>query len=228
MPGMELPYPQSICFDLDGTLVDSVADLTVACNLMLEEVGAGPLDESTVRGYIGDGARKLVERALGGIELDIDHALRRFRHHYAAHLLDHTQPYPGVSQTLERLQRMEIPLAVVTNKPHDHAVEIVKGLHLERFFPVVVGARPGIPVKPAPDMLQTALEELGRKAEGSWMVGDSLNDIKVAHAVGCTAIALSYGIGRRADLQAADPAVILDHFPELLDLLERDPSPDPS
>ncbi len=101
---MNLTLPRAICFDLDGTLVDSVSDLTVACNLMLAERGVDPLREETVRGYIGDGARMLVARALGEAPAEVDSALLRFRDFYAEHLLDHTHAYPGVEVTLAALQ----------------------------------------------------------------------------------------------------------------------------
>ncbi len=221
MRPMELPLPACICFDLDGTLVDSVADLTVACNLMLQELGEAPLDESTARAYIGDGARMLVLRALGSEAKEIDHAVQRFRSHYADHLLDHTRPYPGVVETLTALGRQGFPMGVVTNKPHDFAVRILEGLGLMRHFHSVAGARPGVPVKPAPDLLVMVLEELGQPASSSWMVGDSPNDVNVAHAAGCVPIALSYGIGKREDLEAAGASVILDHFSGILDLLGR-------
>ena len=220
MPAMKLSPPECICFDLDGTLVDSVADLTVACNLMLQEMGALPLDEETVRGYIGDGARKLVERSLANGGLQVDHALRRFRFHYGVHLLDHTQCYQGVRETLEKLHRDGITMGVVTNKPHEFALRIVDGLDLGRYFISVAGARTGVPVKPAPDLLRLALDEMRQLPARSWMVGDSVNDVKAAHAAGCTPIALSYGIGKLEALQAAEPAVILDAFSEIFELME--------
>lgn len=211
--------PSAIAFDLDGTLVDSVADLTVASNRMLAEYGADPLDEATVRGYIGDGAMKLVQRVLGGDEAEARKALLRFRRHYADCLLDHTQCYPRVRETLAELHRRGIPLGVVTNKPHEFSVRLVQGLGLAPYFGSVVGARKGTPVKPAPEMLQLCLSQLGADPQQAWMVGDSRNDVRVARAVGSRAVAVGYGIGSAESLFAESPDELLDSIERLLELL---------
>jgi phosphoglycolate phosphatase len=196
-----------------------VSDLTVACNLMLEERGVGPLREETVRGYIGDGARMLVARALGEAPAEVDSALLRFRDFYSEHLLDHTKTYPGVKETLAALRTRGIHMGVVSNKPHEFSARVVEGLGLGEYFDSIVGARRGVPVKPAPDLLRLALAELEVDASEAWMVGDSKNDVGAAHAAGCISIAFSYGIGRMDDLRAAKPEIILVSFAELIELL---------
>lgn len=211
--------PSAVAFDLDGTLVDSVADLTEASNRMLAEYDRPPLDEATLRGYIGDGARKLVLRVLGGDAAEVREALRRFRRHYGDCLLDHTQAYPGVVECLHALREREIPLCIVTNKPHEFSVRIVQGLGLWPFFDSIVGARKGVPVKPAPEMLETALAQVSALPAEAWMVGDSSNDIRVARSVGSTAIGVSYGIGSRTSLEAESPDYIFDALIEMLALL---------
>ncbi len=211
--------PAAIAFDLDGTLVDSVTDLTEASNRMLAEFGQKPLDEATVRGYIGDGAMKLVQRVLGDDEAQAREALRRFRRHYADCLLENTRCYPGVEDTLASLEQLGIPMGVVTNKPHEFSVRLVQGLGISRYFRSIVGARQGLPVKPAPEMLELCLAELDVDAAGSWMVGDSTNDLRVARAVGTKAIGLTYGIGSKASLVAESPDHLLDGFQEILELL---------
>ena len=216
---MNFTAPRAICFDLDGTLVDSVADLTVACNLMLAERGLAPLREETVRGYIGDGARMLVARALSESPAEVDGALLRFRDFYAEHLLDHTSTYPGVEATLAILHERGIRMGVVSNKPHEFSATVVEGLRLKKYFDSIVGARRGVAVKPAPDLLRLALSQLRVDASQAWMVGDSKNDIGAARAAGCVTIALSYGIGRLDDLRAANPDILLDSFAELIELL---------
>ncbi len=216
---MNFRPPRAICFDLDGTLVDSVADLTVACNLMLQERGLPPLPEETVRGYIGDGARMLVARALGEDGPEVDTALLRFRDFYAQHLLDHTQAYPEVASTLAVLRARGLRMGVASNKPDEFTARVVEGVGLAPYVDAIVGARRGVPVKPAPDLLQLVLDELKVGAKEAWMVGDSPNDIKAAHALGCISIAFSYGIGRVEDLRAAKPHALLSSFGELLSLL---------
>jgi phosphoglycolate phosphatase len=216
---MNFTAPRAICFDLDGTLVDSVSDLTFACNLMLAERGLDSLGEETVRGYIGDGARMLVARALGEEGPEVGAALLRFREFYAQHLLDHTRAYPEVASTLSVLQARGLRMGVVSNKPDEFTTKVVEGVGLAQYFDAIVGARRGVPVKPAPDLLQLVLDQLKVDAKEAWMVGDSKNDVKAAHAVGCVSIALSYGIGRVEDLHAAKPHALLSSFGELLSLL---------
>jgi len=216
---MNFTPPRAICLDLDGTLVDSVLDLTVACNLMLAEKGLAPLRQETVRGYLGDGARMLVARALGEAPAEVDGALLRFREFYSEHLLDHTHAYPGVEDTLSVLQARGIRMGVVSNKPHEFSARVVEGLGLGKYFASIVGARRGVAVKPAPDLLRLALAELRVDASEAWMVGDSKNDVGAAHAAGCVAIALSCGIGRIEDLRASKPKIILGSFNELIELL---------
>src|SRR5262249_45965002 len=123
---------QCLLFDLDGTLVDSRADLINSVNLTLAELGRGTLRDACVINFIGEGARPLVERALRANQngappsSDIDGALEIFRRHYREHLLDHTRVYPEVEETLNRLAH--IPKAVVTNKPYEFTMELLEGI----------------------------------------------------------------------------------------------------
>ena len=210
MPAMMLARPSSILFDLDGTLVNSVTDLTRSCNAMRRQMGMGerPLDE--LASFIGDGARMLVLRALDHREDLVDEGLRRFRSHYAEHLLDNTVAYPGVEATLAELHG--VPMAVVTNKPHPMATAILDGLGLSRHFGAIVGARSGVPVKPATDLLKLALSQLGVDDGVVWMVGDSRNDILSGRALGAVTVAVTYGIGSLESIQEAGPDVSIGSF----------------
>src|SRR5262249_21316857 len=125
---------QCLLFDLDGTLVDSRADLIDSVNLMLHELGYSRLSDSRVINFIGEGARLLVERTLRATRREmpqtseVNLALEVFRRHYREHLLDQTRIYPGVEETLTRLAN--IPKAVVTNKPYEFTLALLEGIGL--------------------------------------------------------------------------------------------------
>jgi phosphoglycolate phosphatase len=231
-----LPPPQAILFDLDGTLIDSVQDLALSANHVRAHYGLAPLSTDRVRSYIGDGARKLVQRTLGDDDPRVDEALRLFRAHYAEHLLDHTQPYPGVVEALValaawagwpgragrpgRARPAGLRMAVVSNKPQEMCDAILRGLGMARHFAVVVGARPQVPVKPAPDLVVLALREMGVEPRQAWVVGDSPNDIGAGNAAGCVTIGLTSGLCSPEAVAAAGPDVLLQELGELPRLLQ--------
>ena len=185
-----------IAFDMDGTLIDSAADIGAAANRMRASFGLKPLDRDSVVRMVGNGARVLVARATADAPgLDQDEAFRRYRHEYDTHLIDETRLYPGVLDGLEALRSAGFRLAVYTNKPHGSTLHILKGLGADSFFSAVVGADSGFPLKPAPDALLHILEATGTAAAGSWMVGDNWTDIDSGHAAGFRTAYCWYGYG---------------------------------
>lgn len=223
VPAMEhLRAPRHLLFDLDGTLVDSVADLTASANATRSSYGLVPLSEAVIASYVGDGAGWLIRRSFSDAPatLDRDEALQRFRAHYLEHCLERTQPYPGVLDTLARLDGL--PLAIVSNKPQAMCEKIAAGLGLDRWIGVVVGARSDQPVKPDPALLRIALTGLGRSeapAADVWMIGDSANDVRSGQALGATTIAVSYGLSDVRRLADPQPDAILDRFDALARLV---------
>ena len=213
-----LCVPRAICFDLDGTLVDSVADLANSANWTRRHFGLGELPARRIAGFVGDGARRLLERTLSelGTGVDLDEALDRFRVHYLEHCLDRTRCYPGVLETLDALGHL--PLAIVTNKPQAMADKIADGLGLRSRLQAVVGARRGVPVKPEPDLVLEALRQLNTGAPGTWMVGDGRNDILVARRLNLVSVGVSYGLTPAEELRRLDPDHMIDQFEELLRL----------
>lgn len=197
--------PKAIIFDLDGTLVDSAPDLEAAINRMLARAERRALSIDEVTGMVGDGVGKLVERALaatGGLP-DGDaveasaHWVGRFLDEYQGHGTDLSRPYPGVAETLARLDGEGFLLAVCTNKPQAATAEILKSFDLARFFNAVLGgdALDGIR-KPDPRHLQATLKALGVKPGEAVMVGDHLNDLACARGAGVPAILCAYGYSR--------------------------------
>src|SRR5436190_9815698 len=140
-----------VVFDLDGTLVDSSADLANAVNALLGELGVGRLSDPQIVSMVGDGAAVLVRRALAAAGLDpqTPGALDRFLDHYNAHLLDHTQPYEGMLQTVQQLAT-HTPLAVLTNKPGYATNQILEGLGLRAYFRETIGGDTPFGRKPSP------------------------------------------------------------------------------
>ena len=198
-----------VAFDMDGTLIDSAADIGAAANRMRASFGLKPLAREDVVRMVGNGARVLVARATADAPgLDQDEAFRRYRHEYDTHLIDETRLYPGVPEGLEALKAAGFRLAVFTNKPHGSTLHILKGLGIDAFFPVVVGADSGFPLKPAPEALLHILEATGTGAAGSWMVGDNWTDIDSGRAAGFRTVHCTYGYGApdrfRPDAVCAD------------------------
>lgn len=201
----------ALAFDLDGTLVDSLADLTSALNLSfaarMNSRAAKPFFEmEIVRGMIGRGARHLVATALAhtqsGVpqQAQVDEMLRCFREAYAQVYLQETQPYPGIPTLLAELVREGWSLCVTTNKPSKTARGIVDAL-LPGIFTCVLGPEDAGAHKPAPAILHAAESRMGLPLLG--LVGDSVIDIETAANAGIPAIAVLWGLGDARDLQGA-------------------------
>lgn len=201
-------------FDLDGTLVDSIPDLTRAVNLLRCELDLPEITSNQVRGYVGDGVGLLLQRALPA-ELFNANRRKRFMELYSAHLTDETLVYPGILEFLH-LHRNR-PMAVVTNKPQHLAEIIVDRLGLAPFFPHVIGAELTLQRKPHPDMVHHALKLLGCKAEQTVLLGDHHVDLRAARAANTKSCFCAWGLGRddglHADFQANNTTDLPDLFP---------------
>lgn len=203
-------------FDLDGTLVDSVADLATAVNLLRAELSLPPLGIPTVRGYVGDGATFLVKRSLPDGFFS-DTRLQRFLALYAEHLLETTQVYPGIREFLDERKAGGARMAVVTNKPHRLSTRLLTGLALNDYFPVVVGGDSLSQKKPDPLPILFALEQLGASSERAILIGDHHTDLAAGRAAGIYTCFCSWGIGHDGglphDFRAASPHDLPALFP---------------
>jgi phosphoglycolate phosphatase len=207
-----------VIFDLDGTLVDSRRDLADAVNATLRELGRTELPVAAIEGSIGHGVNRLLERTLGGPDLAA-RARPIFDRHYAAGLLVHTRPYPGVD-ALVRGAAARWRLAVATNKPGPWAREIVAGLGWGADLPLVVGGGDVAQLKPAPDMVELLLARSGARAEDSVVVGDMDVDLELARAAGLSFIGVSWGLSGRPTLEEVGAAVVVDTAAELAAAIE--------
>ena len=190
-----------VVFDLDGTLIDSAPDLRVAANTVLREAGRGPLDLATIRRFVGDGVRRLIERAFAasGPALDdaaLDEATRRYTALYEAAASVLTRPYDGVAETLPRLRARGLTMAVCTNKPVAAANIVLGDLGLAGYFGAVSGGDSVPRRKPDPAHVLDALQRIGGVAAEAAMVGDNEHDIDAGKAAGLATVAVTYGYAR--------------------------------
>src|SRR5712691_11636479 len=212
-----------LVFDLDGTLVDSVPDLTSSLNEVLRERGYPPLSRAEVAPMVGDGIPALVARgfaARGAAAAEAAAALPRYLEHYEANATALTRPYPGVRDTLVALRRRGYRHAVCTNKPQQATLAVLEGLDLAALFVGVAGGDRYQVKKPDPRHLLSLIGELGGSAGRAAMIGDSENDAAVAHAASVPLVLMRYGYARVAPETLGADAV-LDHFAELPATLER-------
>ncbi len=217
--------PALVLFDLDGTLVDSVPDLAVAVDLMLETLDLAPAGVERVRDWVGNGAPTLVRRALHG-ELDVSAAAfapGQFEEAYALFLQFYGEStatlsvlYPGVSECLKGLRARGISLGIATNKPMRFTTEMLQGLGIDSYFQVVIGGDSLPTCKPDPAMLLSAIEQCGAMPVTTLMVGDSSNDIRAARAAGCKVVAVPYGYNHGEPIEASAPDLIVERLDALL------------
>lgn len=214
----------ALLFDLDGTLVDTALDLHHTLNTVLDGLGRPPVPLDSVRHMVGDGARKLVERGLantGGLpENDVfETAVNQFFDHYAVHLSDHSVPFPGVTDALERCAAAGRIMGVCTNKPEAFSVKILENLEILRYFAAVVGGDTLAVKKPDGGHLHGTLARMNADSGQAVMIGDSANDVKAARAAGIPVIAVTFGYTRVpvGDLGADR---LIDHFDQLDDAID--------
>ena len=190
-----------ILFDLDGTLLNTLEDLTVGVNHGLARYGLPARTQKEIRSFLGNGARQLVALAMPGKENDppVDEVLDAYRAYYKDHTRDNTKPYEGILEALEELKG--IPMAVVSNKPDRETVSLCAD-----FFPGLLarGERPECPRKPAPDMLYGVMKDLG--VDTCIYVGDSDVDVKTAQAAGVKCLSVLWGYRDEEDIRAAGAA----------------------
>lgn len=208
-----------VVFDLDGTLIDSRRDLADAANALIVERGGGPLPVDEVAAMVGEGAAKLVMRALraaGVTRDDLDVALARFLDLYDERLLAHTRLYDGTREMLETLAARG-PLAVLTNKPQHHTDRILTELDLYGRFRWVIGGDTPHGRKPDPAGLTYLMRQAGATARETMMVGDSAIDLSTARAAGTRCCLVRYGFGfSTAEKELTGDELFLDRPADLL------------
>lgn len=217
----------ALFFDLDGTLVDSVPDLTAAVNVMLRQLKLPMREEAQVRTWVGNGMDNLIRRALandmaGQVDPDLFARARPlYKAAYAEHISVYSTLYPGAVEGLAGLHAAGFPMACVTNKSAEFARPLLERLGISPFFATVVGGECTPHPKPAPDALRLCAERLGIAVERGLMVGDSLNDVGAARHAGCPVVCVPYGYNHGRDIRDAQPDAVIDSIAELPTLLGK-------
>ena len=213
----KFPLPvKAVMIDLDGTMLDTVADLAAAVNLMLTRLERSPLDETLVRNFVGKGIPNLVQRALAGkMEGEVDpglfaRALPVYLDCYESVNGKRTVLYPGVLDGLDALKRAGFPLVCVTNKSERFTLPLLKQMRLADYFALVVAGDTLPEKKPDPMPLTHACAELGIAPREMLMIGDSLNDTIAARAAGCPVFCVPYGYNEGHDVRALDVDAIVE------------------
>lgn len=197
--------PAAVLFDLDGTLVDSLADLATAVNRMLASFDRAPLSPERIRLLIGRGARNLVQGALESRDPQlVETGLARFLEYNRNHIADRSRLYPGVRDMLEALEARGIPMATISNKNESLSRLILAALGIDSHFRIVCGGDSFEEMKPSPLPLLRVTRKLAVPPERTVMVGDSINDIQAGRLAGITTIGCGWGYGVPEELREAD------------------------
>ena len=210
---------QTYIFDLDGTLLDSLTYLELSCNYALRANGMPERTLEEVMMFVGNGVKKLMERAVpNGLANPLfDKTYQDFRQHYMIHNLDHTHPYAGVEEMLQKLIASGKHVAVVSNKFYAATQELVAHFFGEKIS-VAIGERENIRKKPAPDTVNEALRQLGADRETAVYIGDSDVDIMTAKNSGMPCISVLWGFRSRQFLIAHGATTFVEKPSEILDI----------
>jgi phosphoglycolate phosphatase len=202
-----------LIFDLDGTLVNTLEDIAASVNHTIACFGKGPLPLKAVQQFVGDGIETLLIRSFGDHPVDLAGAVRIYKEHHYNNLVVRSVLYPGVVETLEHFQA--IPKVVLSNKSLEFVSPLIERLGLAQQFQVLVGAGPGVQLKPSPDSIQQLMARFGVPRERTAMVGDGTTDIRAGRAAGVITCAVTYGFRSEQELRKAGPDHVLHRFSEL-------------
>jgi phosphoglycolate phosphatase len=217
-----MPY-SAVIFDLDGTLLDTLADIAESANRVLASHGLCTLPVDDYRQFVGQGLRRLLERVIPpGDEQEplIRTCTREFRGVYSREWNVRTRPYPGVLELLGRLTSQGVPMAVLSNKPHEFARRCVEHYFPETPFEAVLGEGNGIPPKPDPTGARMIIEQIGLTPEEFVYLGDTPTDMATAIAVGTLPVGVLWGFRPREELEAAGAELLIERPGELIAVLE--------
>lgn len=215
---------KGLLFDLDGTLIDSVPDLAVAIDAMLAEAQLPKAGEENVRKWVGNGAKKLVQRALAfakgcdesSIEdAELEHHHQQFLTAYRLASSQYSQLYEGVLPALKAWHQQGLLMALVTNKPYEFIAPLLKQFAIDKYFSVLVGGDSLPSRKPSPEPLLHACDALGLTVKDCLMIGDSRNDVEAARAADMPVACVSYGYNHGEPIEHTRPDVMVDRLTQI-------------
>ena len=208
-----------VIFDLDGALLNTIADLGDACNYALRTLGYSEHALSTYNYMVGNGVRKLIERAEPDANAEtLDKLLALFREYYDEHCTDHTTPYPGIPELLRALSEKGIAIAVATNKYQAAADRIIRHFFPDIPFVAILGQVEDRPVKPDPSIVFAVLNEHPTPKSSILFVGDSAVDMETARRACIESVGVSWGFRPISELRGAYADHIVSTPEEILDI----------
>lgn len=212
----------TVIFDLDGTLLDTLEDLTDAVNYALTAYGMPQRSIDEIRQFVGNGIRRLMQRAVpnGEKNPDFEAVFSTFRSYYDVHCNDKTKPYEGIMELIDALLERGINLAIVSNKV-ESAVQTLNKLYFPQ-VKVAVGDREGLQRKPAPDSVFQAMSVFDAKSAETLYVGDSGVDVETAKNAGVTCISVLWGFRDKGQLLESGAKILIEKPLELLELIEHE------
>jgi phosphoglycolate phosphatase len=213
---------KAVIFDLDGTLLDTIADLTDSMNIALSHIGFPPHDFETCKMFVGDGVEMFAFRALPENNRDqatVAKCVALMRQEYTKRWAIKTRPYNGIPQLLDALTSRNLEMAILSNKPHDSTKEMVAALLSKWRFNPVVGAQTAVPKKPDPTLARQIAQELGIPSEQFLYLGDTSTDMTTAQGAGMFAAGVLWGFRSAEELEQAGAKVLVKHPREVLELL---------
>lgn len=210
----------TVIWDLDGTLLNTLVDLKNSVNYAMNALGYPERSLSEIRVFVGNGVKTLVGLSIpdGTDNPDYDKAYDLFCEYYGEHNLDNTCPYDGVTEVIDELKRRGVKQAIVSNKINSAVLKLN-----EQFFNVdfAIGVTDYETRKPAPDMVFKAIEELGAKSESTVYVGDSEVDLKTARNAGLDSISVLWGFRNRAEIEPLNPQCMIEKPDEILNFIKK-------
>jgi len=210
----------TVIFDLDGTLLNTLDDLRDSLNEVLMQHSYLPQRLEDVRRFVGNGVWNLVRRSLPDScpDQEVTRIMEEFKAHYKKNMQNKTRPYNGIMELLLDLNRFNYKLAIVSNK-YDAAVKELAQTYFGNLIPVAIGETSEIRRKPAPDSIYTAIQELGSTLDSAILVGDSETDVQTAKNAGIPCIGVTWGFRRREVLREEGADFLIDTPRELLTLI---------
>lgn len=207
-----------VVFDLDGTLLNTIPDIAGAMNRVLQRHGLPQHPEESYKLFTGSGVKTLTRRAVGDRQDVWEAVYRSYALEYAAHSREGTAPYDGIPQALQALSGMGAGLIVYSNKDDADTRDVIRHFLPEQPFLAVQGARPDLPLKPDPAALEALLLQHGLNAPDGFYVGDTVVDMRCAHAAGLFAVAVTWGFQTIGMLREESPDAVIDHPSQLVAL----------
>lgn len=214
---------RGVIFDLDGTLSDSIVSISYCANRALEKYGLSPYETDRYRYFVGDGAAALIHRCVENQETDrsdlYDQVKAEYDRLFAVDCMYQVKPYPGIVELLGELKKRQLPIAVLSNKPHPNTLKVIHDLFGDDTFTIVQGQIPQIEKKPSPDGVLYIAEKLGIPAEEFLYVGDTNTDMQTGNNAGTFTVGVLWGFRDRKELEENDADAIIETPLELLKYL---------